>query len=64
MDYSYCYLDEFTPQQRDRVRFVLQYSPLIPGPKNYSRVASRSVDGMVDLKVTLSDGYPLGLSRK
>lgn len=64
MDYSYCYLDEFTPQQRERVRFVLEYSPLIPGPKKYSRVGARSVEGTAELKVTLSDGYPLGLSRK
>lgn len=63
MDYSYCYLDEFTQQQRDRVRFVLEYSPLIPGPKKTQPIGTRSVRGIKDLPVTLSDGYPLGLSR-
>lgn len=33
MDYSYCYMDQFTPQQKLRMRHVLGYSPFIPGPK-------------------------------
>lgn len=33
MDYQYCLNDEFTPQQRQRTREVLLYSPLVPGPK-------------------------------
>ncbi len=33
MDYAYCYNDEFTNQQRKRIRQVLWYSPLVPGPK-------------------------------
>jgi zinc-dependent metalloproteinase lipoprotein len=33
MDYSYCTSDLFTNDQRDRIRHVLYYSPLIPGPK-------------------------------
>ena len=33
MDYSFSYSNRFTPQQRARVRHVLTYSPLIPGPK-------------------------------
>ena len=33
MDYMYCLNDEFTPQQRQRTREVLLYSPLVPGPK-------------------------------
>ncbi len=33
MDYEYGSLDRFTPDQRRRVRAVLEYSPLIPGPK-------------------------------
>lgn len=59
MDYAYCYLDEFTPQQRDRVRFVLEYSPLIPGPKKTEVQPAAATKGMMDLPVTLSDGYPL-----
>ena len=41
MDYNYGYRDRITPNQRARIRHVLDYSPLIPGPKiaveNYSR---------------------------
>lgn len=33
MDYAYTYADEFSPQQRQRVRHVLKYGPLVPGPK-------------------------------
>ena len=34
MDYDYSYLNRFTPDQRLRVRHVLENSPLIPGPKS------------------------------
>lgn len=33
MDYSWTYGFQITPEQRDRIRNVLYYSPLIPGPK-------------------------------
>ena len=33
LDYSFCYNDEFTEQQRKRTRHVLWYGPLVPGPK-------------------------------
>lgn len=33
MDYSVSYSDRFTDDQRGRIRHVLTYSPLIPGPK-------------------------------
>ena len=33
MDYSVCTSDFFSKDQRDRIRHVLYYSPLIPGPK-------------------------------
>lgn len=33
LDYAVCYSYKFTKEQRDRVRHVLYYSPLIPGPK-------------------------------
>lgn len=33
MDYSICYNIRFTAQQANRMRQVLYYSPLIPGPK-------------------------------
>ena len=33
MDYSICYSMRFTPEQANRMRQVLYYSPLMPGPK-------------------------------
>jgi len=33
MDYAYCYSNTLTPQQRSRIRHVLNYCPLVPGPK-------------------------------
>ncbi|MEF9985750.1 MAG: zinc-dependent metalloproteinase lipoprotein [Bacteroidales bacterium] len=33
MDYEYGYLNTFTKNQHNRMRHVLNYSPLIPGPK-------------------------------
>ena len=33
MDYSYCYCTVLTTQQRARIRHVLNYVPLVPGPK-------------------------------
>ncbi|WP_291591937.1 zinc-dependent metalloproteinase lipoprotein [Bacteroides sp.] len=33
MDYSISYSNQFTQNQRERIRHVLSYSPLIPGPK-------------------------------
>ncbi len=41
MDYNYSFGDEFTEDQAKRVRHVLSYSPLIPGPK-YERPISKS----------------------
>lgn len=45
MDYDYSYLNQFTPDQRKRVRHVLENSPLIPGPKTTSSRA-RSIINM------------------
>lgn len=33
LDYYYCYSDQFTKEQNQRMRHVLEFSPLIPGPK-------------------------------
>jgi len=41
MDYSVCTSDFFSKDQRDRIRHVLYYSPLIPGPK---KVSSRAIE--------------------
>ena len=40
MDYSFSHSDLFTQEQRDRIRNVLYYSPLIPGPKKNSNAVS------------------------
>ena len=43
MDYAYCFSDVFTSDQRKRIRHVLSYSPLIPGPKEYTSTDTRSL---------------------
>lgn len=45
MDYWDCYFDQFTPDQRKRVRHVLTYSPLIPGPKIPVKLSPESKSG-------------------
>lgn len=53
MDYAFSYLNEFTEQQKARVRHVLTYSPLIPGPKRgWSRTRS-TVEGPLDLPIVV-----------
>ncbi len=42
MDYTWTWGNEFTPDQRERMRHVLYYSPLIPGPK-YDRPSTRAI---------------------
>jgi len=44
MDYWVCYNTMFTPEQKKRVRHVLYYSPLIPGPKLNSPSSSTRAD--------------------
>lgn len=39
MDYMYCYNDRFTDDQRARVRHVLEFSPMIPGPKSLQKTS-------------------------
>jgi len=38
MDYSVSYSDQFTQDQCNRIRHVLTYSPLIPGPKTRAAI--------------------------
>lgn len=40
---AFCYSDQFTFQQRKRIRHVLSYSPLIPGVKKYTSTDTRSL---------------------
>lgn len=43
MDYAFCYSDQFTLDQRRRIRHVLSYSPLIPDVKLYTETDTRSL---------------------
>lgn len=53
MDYEICYSDRFTNDQRHRIRHVLTYSPLTPGPKK-TKVDTRSViSGPLDLPMVI-----------
>lgn len=45
MDYYFCYSDQFTADQAKRIRYVLSYSPLMPGPK-YERTTSKSAEDL------------------
>ena len=51
MDYSYSYLDQFTQNQKTRVRHILSYSPLIPGPKKNQASTRTAPDGVLDLPI-------------
>lgn len=51
MDYGCSYSDQFTADQKKRVRHVLQYSPLIPGPKASQTKSAEAPDGPVELPV-------------
>lgn len=44
MDYYYCYSDQFTKEQYNRVRHVLEFSPLIPGPKTRTIQTRKAMD--------------------
>lgn len=57
MDYSICYSMRFTPEQAYRMRQVLYYSPLIPGPKKKrptTRTWSETPDEESDLPNVLA----------
>lgn len=63
MDYSYCYSDTLTAQQRQRMRHVLYYSPLVPGPKleeywSTTRSRSESEDGGHNAIPVVTSGCP------
>ena len=52
MDYAYCFYNEITLEQRKRIRHILNYSPLIPGPKE-SRIDTRGVQGRLNLPICI-----------
>lgn len=51
MDYGCSYSDQFTPDQKSRVRHVLKYSPMIPGPKATGTKTTQSPAGPVELPI-------------
>lgn len=57
MDYAISLSYRFTPEQRNRMRQVLYYSPLLPGPKknrsNDSETRAQS-EGTIDLPIRLA----------
>ncbi len=54
LDYAYSYSYAFTEDQAYRMRQVLYYCPLIPGPKKDSTSDdTRSVEGLVDLPIKI-----------
>lgn len=59
MDYSFSYSDQFTEDQKERVRHVLLYSPLIPGPKISTRTVA-APEGIADLTIrTMERSVPV-----
>ena len=52
MDYAISYSNQFTQNQRERIRHVLSYSPLIPGPKKGDNIDTRALnEGPLDLPI-------------
>lgn len=49
MDYAVSYSNRFTDDQRGRIRHVLNYSPLIPGPKAGLTTRASSEEEQLDL---------------
>jgi zinc-dependent metalloproteinase lipoprotein len=52
MDYSVGLGFKITPEQKQRIRHVLYYSPLIPGPKKYRTTRAAAINGLMDIKPT------------
>lgn len=57
MDYEFSFQNKFTPQQKERVRFVLNNSPFVPGPKR-SKTRTRTTEGVIDFPVRVSNCPP------
>lgn len=54
MDYAVSRSDRFSVNQRERVRHVLTYSPLIPGPKKGQASTRSAVEGVLDLPIRVA----------
>ena len=55
MDYAISYSDRFTPDQRTRLRHVLTYSPLIPGPKKDVVKTRTRNEGRISLPIRMKE---------
>ncbi len=66
MDYEISFSDRFTPDQRARMRHVLEYSPLIPGAKRISSTTRMAPAGVLDIPVIYKKcvKYSVGLKKK
>lgn len=54
MDYAVSLSYSFTPQQKNRIRQVLYYSPLIPGPKKKATVkTTRSINNIEPIELPI-----------
>ena len=53
MDYEISYADRLTNDQRNRIRHVLTYSPLTPGPKKGTADTRNVVEGKLDLPMVI-----------
>ena len=53
MDYAFSYSDQFSNDQRNRIRHVLTYSPLIPGPKKGQTQTRTAAEGPLDLPILI-----------
>lgn len=53
MDYEVSYSDRFTNDQRERIRNVLTYSPLTPGPKRGAAATRSIIHGKLDLPMVI-----------
>ncbi|MGL5563729.1 MAG: zinc-dependent metalloproteinase lipoprotein [Tannerellaceae bacterium] len=51
MDYSYSNFNTFTAEQYKRIHNVLNYSPLIPGPKLTKGLTRTTAEGPIDLPI-------------
>ena len=52
MDYDISWVNRFTPNQQERIRYVLMHSPLVPGPK-VERTTTRTLSGEQELPMRM-----------
>lgn len=60
LDYMFTLADKLTPDQQERTRRVLNYCPMVPGPKleTYSTAGSRSPDDISSSMIPRLSGCP------